>query len=447
MNHEQMHGNRAPDTWLIATALLGAVLCLRSVAAEQQGATTRRVSLDSSSAQANGGSAFASISADGQFVAFSSLASNLVSNDTNQATDIFVKNTSTNALTCVSVSSQGELSNGESSAPSISADGQRVAFASEAFNLVAGDGNSAADVFVRNLASGTTLRASVAGNGTEANDASFGPCISAGGRFVAFASHATNLVPNDTNGSSDVFVRDLEAGGTELISVGAAGGAANAPSESPALTDNGNKVAFASKATNLCPGLGGDARLVWNVFLRDRAAGTTVLVSCDTNGGPGNGNSFVPAVSSDGRYVAFASFASNLVSSDLNGAPDVFVRDLLTGSTVRASIGVGNMESTGRSLRPSLSADGRFVVFESDAGNLVDAASPSGRRLSYLRDLLNGSTQRVIPASQLLSSGGDAGNPVISRDGRWVAVDSTQVDLVSGDTNGAEDVFLWGPLL
>ena len=147
---------------------------------------------------------------------------------------------------------------------------------------------------------------------------------------------------------------------------------ADGASEGAALSSDGRYVAFSSTASNLIPGEDGtDATKVWDVYRRDRTNGTTVRVSASLSGGKGDGHSFAPAISADGRWVAFASHAHNLITSDLNERPDVYLRDLQSGATARVSVGVGGLESTGDSLRPSISADGRFVTFESSASNLV----------------------------------------------------------------------------
>jgi Tol biopolymer transport system component len=320
-------------------------------------------------------------------------------------------------------------------------------FVSDAFNLVSGDGNHASDIFLRDIAAQTTVRVSVSPSGGEADDGSVGPCLSADGRFVAFTSHATNLLEGDTNGEPDVYVRDLQSGTLERVSAGPAGVPANGPSEGAALSAEGRWLAFASMATNLLVGSnGGDGTRVWDVYLHDRLSGTTVRVSAGPGGVPGTGNSFVPAVSSDGRFVAFASFARNLISSDLNELADVYLRDMQAGATIRVSVGLGGQEPNGRSLHPSISGDGRYVAFESEATNLVDEPSISGRVQVYVRDVLNGSTTRVIRASLLPAVGGGTSRPTLSRDGRWLAADSSEYDLVDGDANQYEDVFLRGPL-
>ena len=343
------------------------------------------------------------ISADGRFVAFSSAATNLVANDTNAAFDIFLRDTCTGAPAgCTpstiraSLASDGSQANGSSFDPSISADGRFVAFDSDASNLVSNDTNGATDVFLRDTCIGAplgcvpqTVRLSVASDGTQGNDVSSFPAISANGRYVAFQSFAKNLIPNDTTLFVDVFVRDTCFGAqagcsptTALVSAGPGGVLGNNGSTFPTINSDGRFIAFASFASNLTstptmPGVG-------SVFLRDTCAGApagcvsaTTLVSASTAGTPGNGASGLPSISANGRFIAFNSDATNLVTGDTNGFTDVFVRDGCAGlsacspSTVRASTAADGTQGNFNSSIPAISADGHFVVFGSGASNLV----------------------------------------------------------------------------
>jgi Tol biopolymer transport system component len=289
---------------------------------------TRRVSVGAAG-QANGGSLSPAISADGRFVAFNSYASNLVPGDTNGTTDIFVRDLLARVTRRVSVGPAGQGNSDSSGVPAISADGRFVTFTSSASNLVPGDTNGAIDVFVRDLQAGVTKRVSV-GTGGQANDYSFFATISADGRFVAFESFAANLVPGDTNGTSDIFVRDLQAGVTRRVSVGAAGQGNSDSSGAPAISADGRYVAFFSHASNLVPG---DTNGAYDIFVRDLLAGVTRRVSVGASG-QGNRDSLAPAITADGRSVAFVSASFNLVTHDTNRAWDVFVRDPLLDATI-----------------------------------------------------------------------------------------------------------------
>jgi len=331
---------------------------------------TVRVSVDSAGVEGNGASGEPSVSDDARFVAFSSAASNLAAGDVNGCRDVFVHDRQTGATVLASVPAAGGFGNGDSFSPSLSADGRHVAFLSAATNLTPGDGNGKVDVFVRDLLSGQTARVSVSSAGAEGDaDCAFAPAIRNGGRFVAFTSFATQLVAGDTNGASDVFVHDRATGRTVRASVNSAGAQGNGPSgRRPSLSDRGLVVAFTSSATNLVPA---DGNGVEDVFVHDLETGKTARVSLADGGGEGNGQSSDPSLSADGRSVAFASSASNLIPNDANGQPDVFAHDRLTGQTERVSLHSNNAEANGASALPSISPDGRYVSFESVADNLV----------------------------------------------------------------------------
>jgi Tol biopolymer transport system component len=278
----------------------------------------------------------------------------------------------------VSVDSAGvQAAFGDSTSPSISADGRYVAFASHASNLVSLDTNGSSDVFVHDRQSGTTERVSVGPAGAQANDGTFGPVsISADGRYVAFASVATNLVSGDWNDTEDVFVHDRQSGTTECVSVSTGGVQGNSPTYSALISADGRHVAFASYASNL---VGGDTNETPDVFVRDRESATTERVSVDSAGGEAQANSlcFLLSITPDGRYVVFSSNASNLVSGDTNGRLDVFVRDRESGTTERVSVGAGGAQGNDQSQFASISADGRSVVFTSAADNLVSGDTNS----------------------------------------------------------------------
>jgi Tol biopolymer transport system component len=400
--------------------------------------STIRVSVSSEGVQANRKSYWPSISADGRYVAFESWASNLVAGDTNGTWDVFVRDTLEGKTSRVSVSSEGVQGNGGSYSPSISADGRYVAFESSASNLVAGDTNGAGDVFVRDTLEGSTIRVSLSSAGAQGDGRSFEPSISADGRYVAFTSYASNLVAGDTNGAGDVFVRDIVKGKTIRVSVSSRERQANRKSYWPSISADGRYVAFYSYASNLVPG---DTNGIVDVFVRDIVKGKTIRVSVSSRERQANNGSFISSISADGRYVAFWSYASNLVAGDTNGTGDVFVRDIVKGKTIRVSVSSRERQANGDSEWPSISADGRYVAFWSYASNLV-AGDTNGKADVFVRDILRGRTIRVS-----LSSEGAQGNrgsywPSISADGRYVAFTSDASNLVAGDTNGKADVFM-----
>ena len=394
-----------------------------------------RVSVDSAGNQGNSFSYTPSISPDGRFVAFTSDASNLVPGDTNNSYDIFVRDTLTNTTTRVSFGSAGNQGNRNSYRPSISAGGRFVAFTSFASNLVPGDTNSTPDIFVRDTLTNTTTRVSIDSAGNQANDASDWASISADGRFVAFDSDASNLVPGDTNSTPDIFVRDTLTNTTTRVSVDSAGNQQNFSSffNVSSISADGRFVAFTSFASNLVPG---DTNAYTDIFVRDTLTNTTTRVSFGSAGNQGNSVSQSPSISADGRFVAFTSFASNLVPGDTNSSGDIFVRDTLTNTTTRVSVDSAGNQRNFRSDNPSISADGRFVAFESGVFNIVGTKSFD----IFVRDTLTNTTTNVS-----LDSAGypeEGGNPSISADGRFVAFYASPYYVVPGDTNNTDDIFV-----
>ncbi len=402
------------------------------------GQSTARVSVTTGGVEGNLESYDASISADGRFVAFRSRASNLVAGDTNACLDVFVRDRLNGLTERVSVDSSGIQGNGDSSGPSISADGRYVAFRSESANLVPGDTNGWSDIFVRDRLLGLTDRASVASGGAQGNWGCGNPSISSDGRFVAFLSGSSNLVSGDTNGTWDVFLRDLQSGTTERVSVDSVGGQANGPSDVPSISADGRFVAFESHASNL---VAGDTNGFTDIFLRDRQLGTTQRVSVSTGGAEGDSDSTGSAISADGRYVGFHSTATGLVASDTNACMDVFVRDCLSLTTERVSVNASGAEGDSHSYDPALSADGRFVAFDSNASNLI-AGDVNGFYDVFVRDRQNGTTQRVSIESSGVEANGYSFSPSVSGDGRLIAFESWAWNLVAGDTNLAYDVFV-----
>ena len=327
-----------------------------------------RVSVKSSGGEGNANSFLSTISSDGRYVAFQSHATNLVLGDTNSRQDAFLHDRRTGATERVSVAIFGGEGNQDSSFPNISSDGRYVSFLSSATNLVVGDTNFRFDVFVYDRQKGVTERVSVDSFGREGNGDSLSASISSDGRYVAFGATSFNLVGGDTNGRRDIFVHDRQTGATERVSVDSLGGESNGSSEGPSISSDGRYVAFYSSASNLVTG---DANNVTDVFAHDRQTGVTERVSEDLSGGDSNGLSRSPTISSGGRYVAFVSVASDLVASDTNGVQDVFVYDRQTGATELVSVDSLGREGNTSSSRPSISADGRYVSFDSAASNLV----------------------------------------------------------------------------
>jgi Tol biopolymer transport system component len=327
------------------------------------------VSLAGGGAQANGDSTFPAISADGRFVAFQSKADNLVLGDTNGFEDIFVHDRQTGSTTRVSVGGDGVESDGSSSQPAISANGRFVAFSSQAANLVNGDSNDKEDVFVRDLAESITILVSADKDGGPANHLSRAPAISADGRLIAFESMASDLVENDSNNFTDVFVRNMISQTTARVSVSGGGEQGDKISHTPSITDDGQKVVFISDSTNLVTD---DFNYSADAFLRDLAGNTTARVSVASGGGESAGGPVSRAViSGDGGFVAFASQQNGLVTGDTNSREDVFLHDLLTITTTRVSLSGDGAQPNADSAFPAITHFGTHVVFSAEAENLV----------------------------------------------------------------------------
>ncbi len=405
--------------------------------------TTERVSVGPGGLQGNESSFRASISADGRFVAFDGPVSNLVAGDTNGTWDVFVHDRQLGTTELVSVTSSGVSANGASGGGVLSADGRYIAFGSAATNLVAGDSNGKDDTFLRDRVLGTTECVSLSSSGAQGNGDTGSHSLSADARFVAFVSSATNLVAGDTNGQADVFVRDRLLGTTERVSVDSNGLQANGVSGyyGSAISADGRYVVFQSYATNL---VAGDTNGWGDIFLRDRLNGMTERISVSTSGGEGNeesGYTSNSSISADGRLVAFQSAASNLVLRDTNAGHDIFVRDRQLGTTVRVSLATGIVQGHGWSDNPVISADGHYVAFQSWAPNLV-AGDTNGRMDIFLHDLLSGTTERVSLDPVGAQGNGNSTDAALSSDGRFVAFHSLASNLVAGDTNIYFDIFV-----
>jgi Tol biopolymer transport system component len=409
-----------------------------------------RASVDTSGGDPNRASFDPSISADGRYVTFWSAATDLVPGDDGGFEDVFVRDLKTETTVRASVDMGGDDPNGDSFFPSISGDGRFVAFASRANDLVAGDSGASEDIFVRDLQMATTTRVTVDSGGGQPDAGTRHAWISGDGNAVVFASPASDLVSGDGNGVEDVFVRDLVARTTTRVSVDSSGGDSNGPSGSTpmfvpsAISADGRFVAFFSDASDL---VSGDGNGLSDVFVRDLHTRTTTRVNVDTAGGDPNGRSdwscsvHGQSISADGRYVAFCSYASDLVPADGNGSADVFVRDRRTGTTSRVSLDTAGGESNlGSSCCPTISADGRYVAFNSGATDLVPN-DHNGTLDVFVRDRRTATTTRVsVNRFGREANGTSAG--LISADGRYVAFHSDASNLVGDDGNGIFDIYV-----
>ncbi len=403
--------------------------------------TVTRESVSTGGAEGNKLSSDAIINFTGRYLVFDSDATNLVASDTNGFRDVFLKDLQTGSLTLISVSSAGVQGNALSSVQRpgiVSDDGQFVAFYSSASNLVAGDTNLVRDVFLRDTVNGTTKMVSVSTGGVIGNALSSGPSMSGDGKLIAFYSSADNLIGSDTNLVRDVFLRNLTTNTTTRISVSTAGIEGDGESSGPEISHDGRYVAFYSSATNL---VGGDTNAFRDVFVRDLQTNTTTRVSVSTAGVQGDKLSSDPSISGDGRYIAFYSDATNLVAGDTNAVRDIFVRDRQLNTTVRVSLTSTGGQSNAKSETQAISGDGKFVAFDSDATNLVPGDTNLARD-TFVRDLTANTTTLVNADANGVHGNATSANATLSSDGNEIAFGSDASNLVAGDTNLVEDVFL-----
>jgi Tol biopolymer transport system component len=398
----------------------------------------RRISTDASGGEGNYGSYNQVFSPDGTKLAFESDASNLVGGDTNGWADIFVKDLATGAIQRISTDAAGSQANRASHNPVFSPDGAKVAFDSYASNLVPGDTNGDGDIFVKNLSTGGTTRVSTAADGTQGNGSSFGPIFSPDGTKVAFASDASNVVPGDTNNAHDIFVKDLTTGAIQRISTDALGAQGNRDSFGAIFSPDGTKVAFQSWAFNLVPG---DTNNGYDIFVKDLANGAIRLVSTDAVGGQGNGGSNSPAFSLDWGKVAFYSDASNLVPGDTNSAYDIFVKALASGAISLVSTDALGAQGNDDSYDPVISAEGSKVAFWSLATNLVPGDT-NNRYDVFVKDLATGAIERISTNAWGVQGNDNSSGVVFSPDGTKAAFNSRASNLVPGDNNHNSDIFV-----
>lgn len=424
---------------LFPTVSTLALLSVLAVSADAQ--STQRVSVSSLGEQGNGLSFIGFspfLSGDGMRVVFSSYASNFAPGADPSVPNIYMRDRTQGLTVLVSATPAGVPADGYCDRATISTDGRFVAFSSYATNLVANDTNSRSDIFVRDLRAHSTSMASIAPGGALPNGYSYDPAVSATGRFVAYSSDSTNLVAGDTNGQYDVFLRDDRTGVTERVSVTGSGSQGNALSGGASLSADGRFVAFHSKASNFTPG---DVTGTTDVFLRDRWNGSLKCLSLALSGLPGNDDSFDPAISADGQWIVFTSSATDLVPGDTNQEPDVFLFDISTNLTTRISLAWNGGQAAGPSSLSTITPDGRYVGFASSAADIVPG-DLNGASDVFVLDRLLGTTQLASVSSAGTQGNYTTAWPSLSSDGRTIATESGATNLVRHDTNLAADIFV-----
>ncbi|MET4388655.1 VCBS repeat-containing protein [Bradyrhizobium sp. F1.4.3] len=401
-----------------------------------------RVSTSATGAQADGQSHQPVFSPDGTKVAFESYADNLVPGDTNGGPDVFVKDLTTGAITLVSTNASGVQGDSWSYQPVFSPDGTKLAFVSASDNLVPGDTNHAWDVFVKDLTTGAITLVSTSASGAQADGfQSTNPVFSPDGTKVAFYSDADNLVPGDTDHLRDVFVKDLTTGAITLVATspynggaGTNGGDQNGFTYAPSFSPDGTKIVFGSTKGF---GQGND------IYIKDLATGTTTLVSVSASGVQGNRGSYDPVFSPDGTKVAFYTFAENLVPGSSNiGIGNIVIKDLITGVVTLVSANAdGVPQNDGEAQKPVFSPDGTKIAFYSRANNLVPGVSGYDYEI-HVKDLITGAVTIVSTNASGAPANGYSQLPGFSADGTKLIFESSASNLVPGDTNGTSDIFV-----
>ncbi len=415
---------------VLTVASFATALSLAAVPAALAAGGTERASVNSAGRPANADSEGPSISGAGRYVAFDSLASNLVPGHTSGLYDVYVHDRKTGATVLASPGLAGTLGNAGSAEAVISRNGRFVAFSSVSTNLVPGDTNGKQDVFVRDLKAGTTVRVSVGVGGRQANGDSLTAAISANGRFVLFTSKARNLPTAPGAGRVNLFVRDLKAETTTLEGPGD-------HAESASITPNGRYLAFDSDIGGI---VAGHPPLQQDVYLRDRRKGRVSLVSVARDGGFPDGASYAPFIADVGTVVAFTSMARKLVADTLPSNINAFVRDLAAGTTVPVLAPDGSPPNAATEVQ-GLSADGRYLLLSSFATNLVPADTNDESDL-FVQDRLTRNTVRVDVSTAGRQANGPTFHGVLSADGRHVAFTTEATNLVSGSVAGGVDVLV-----
>jgi Tol biopolymer transport system component len=402
-------------------------------------ASVLRVNLNTVFQEVAGTTDAAALSDDGVWVAFSSVAANIVGDDGSGLRDVFLRNVATGEVLLVSHDASGLPANGASGATlDLSADGRYVTFDSWASNLVPGDVIGTLDIFVYDRVTALLSLVSKSSAGVAGNAASAEVSISADGRHVAFSSWADNLVPGDINGLQDVFVHDNQTAITWRVSEDVSGMGGEGPSHSPDISATGQFIAYSTRANNL---VADPLSLYHYIFVHDAATGETWHASKNTLGDHAWGDSDTrPAISADGRYVAFASHAYNLAMPDLNWVSDIFVHDHVTGITTRVSVASDGSEGSGASIQPTISADGSIVAFTSGASELTSDDTNAAPDV-FVHDLGSALTWCVSRAVHGGVANAASDTPSLSADGQALLFASQASNLVLADGNGVRDVF------
>ncbi len=427
---------------LAGACAVAGMLPATAAAARPAAPATERVSVAADGTQGNGFSGGPTLSANGRFVAFTSEATNLGPADANGQQDVYVKDLRTGKVDLVSVAGDGTRGNALSGSPEISADGRYVAFYSSASNLVPGDTNGEGDVFVHDRLTGRTTSPTAGGGTSPYGYGVQNFALSGSGRHLAFGSYRADLVPGDTNERLDIFVHDVQKKTTQRVSVASDGTQADGPSAFPSISADGRRVAFTSKATNLAPAGPGFRRPPPQdpMYVHDLDTGRTSVASLGSTGAVVGVSPF-PRLSPDGRHAVFTSVADDVVPGDTNRTYDIFDRDLDKGTVRLVSRAHDGTQGNGWSSDGRLSADNRRLFFTAAATNLVPGDT-NGQVDAFVRDLRTGRVERINVTADGGQSSSWTNAAVPDATGRLAVFDSRDDGLVPGDTNGTGDVFV-----
>jgi Tol biopolymer transport system component len=429
---------------VLALSLGALTVGLVAPVADAASPKTKRVSVKSNGGEVDKASFGSVITPDGRYIAFSSNSDDLAGNDSNGRTDVYVRDMQKKKTRLVSIRSNGAQGTEESTTPAISANGRYVAFETYAPNLFKGDMNEDFDIVIRDRKKGKTKLISKSSSGAKGDDGSVDPDMTPDGRYVVFLSRASNLVAGDTMGITHLYIHDRVKKTTKLISKSSSGKRGNGSSGSPSVSASGRFVAFESHADNLVPNDNNGAR---DIFVHDRKKNRTTIVSVRSDGTDGgfDRDSTHATISADGLTVAFAS-EGDLAGSDDNGSMfDVYVHNRSTKKTRHVSVSSDGAGGNIGSHRPSISPEGRFIGFESEADNLVNG-DDIGKLDVFIRDRKKGKTKRLSVGTNGSESDGVSSNSSVSAGGRFVTFTSRAANLIGSDGNGSSDVFRRGPL-
>lgn len=423
-------------------------LSLAVLAAPLAAQTTTLVTSNADGNPCNDDTFIPVLSDNGRWLAITSEASDFLPGDLTATDEAFLVDLKKGTRIAIAVNDEGTPSAGGSDAWGLSANGRFAVLDGAATDLVPDDDNGVSDVFVRDIKKGLTRRVSVSSAGEQAGGSSDFPRISGNGRYVTFRSAASDLVEGDTLGHNDIFVHDLKTGATECVSVSTEGTEADGNSERPTISQNGRWVAFVSHAENL---VGDDDNGLRDVFVRDRKLGTTTRVSVTESGEQltATVGSFVAFISGNGRYVAMVTDGSNLDPIDENGVADVYVRDLKKNTMQLISRGFDGSDADAQSASSSdslgISGNGRWVVFGSDATNLTETGGSVGFDDVYRADRVKGDVTLISVALEGAAADANANECSVSNNGKRVAFSSQAGNLVETalpGPAGSRDIFV-----